>query len=78
MGALMKRAYNESKHAGKKHHVLRMNPKSEAREYIDRAISNLDSLIGQCGYDLPDLPLAQQFRETMRARRGSCSAISGC
>ena len=36
-----------------------MNPKFEAQETIDRAISNFDTLMFK--YDLADVPLAQGF-----------------
>jgi hypothetical protein len=62
IGNLMNRAYNHSKHAGKKDHLVEMNPKFEAQELIDRAISNYDALFTRVEYDLPDIPLAQRFR----------------
>ena len=59
IGELLNRAYNHSHHAGKNELELQMNPKFEAQETIDRAISNFDSLSFR--YDLPELPLAQRF-----------------
>ena len=59
IGDLLNRAYNHSHHAGKTELELRMNPKFEAQETIDRAVSNFDSLLFK--YDLPELPLAQRF-----------------
>jgi len=61
IGDLLNRAYNHSHHAGKTELELRMNPKFEAQETIDRAISNYDTLSSR--YDLPALPLAQRFVE---------------
>lgn len=62
IGDLMNRAYNHSKHAGRKDHLVEMNPRFEAQELIDRAISNYDALFARLDYDLPELPLAQRFR----------------
>ena len=59
IGGQLNRAYNHSHHAGKTDLQVWMNPKFEAQETIDRAISNFDALISI--YDLPDLPLAQIF-----------------
>lgn len=59
IGELLNRAYNHSHHAGKSDLKLHKNPKFEAQETIDRAVSNFESLIYK--YDLPDLPLAQKF-----------------
>ena len=59
IGELLNRAYNQSHHAGKTELELHMNPKFEAQETIDRAVSNFDSL--QSGYELPELVLAQRF-----------------
>jgi hypothetical protein len=61
IGALMNRAYNHSKHAGTKDHAVYMNPKFEARELIDRTISNYDALFGLRDYDLPQIQLSQRF-----------------
>lgn len=61
IGDLLNRAYNHSHHAGKTNLTVQMNPKFEAAETIDRAISNFDCLVRK--YDLPDLPLAQRFIE---------------
>lgn len=61
IGDLLNRAYNHSHHAGKTELELRMNPKFEAQETIDRTISNFDALSSR--YDLPILPLAQKFIE---------------
>src|SRR5262245_43028542 len=68
IGDLMNRAYNHSKHAGTKDHTVWMDPESEAREFVDRAISNYDALFGHCGYHLPGLPLAQRFRQQYAKR----------
>ena len=62
IGDLLNRAYNHSKHAGKKDHVISFDPKFEANAIIDRAISNFDLLFSRPEYNLTDLPLAQQFR----------------
>ena len=59
IGELLNKAYNHSHHAGKTELELRMNPKFEARETLDRAISNFDALSSK--YDLPESPLAQQL-----------------
>lgn len=59
IGDLLNRAYNHSHHAGKSELEVQMNPKFEAQETIDRAVSNFDTLLFK--YDLPDLPLAQKF-----------------
>ena len=59
IGELLNRAYNLSHHAGKTELELLMNPKFEARETIDRAISNFDSVSSR--YKQPLLPLAQRF-----------------
>ena len=61
IGDLLNHAYNHSKHAGTKDHVVRMNPKFEARELLDRVISNYDMLFGCGAYDLPDIPLFHDF-----------------
>lgn len=61
IGDLLNRAYNHSHHAGKTGLELRMNPKFEAQETVDRAISNFDRLLFK--YDLPELELAQRFVE---------------
>ena len=61
IGDLLNRAYNHSHHAGKTELELRINPKFEAQETIDRTISNFDALSSR--YDLPTLPLAQKFIE---------------
>jgi hypothetical protein len=63
IGSLMNRAYNSSKHAGTKDHSLLMDPKFEAQEQIDRALSNFDMLSARADYDLPILPLAQSFMQ---------------
>lgn len=59
IGELLNYAYNHSHHAGKSELEFRMNPRFEAKETIDRAVSNFDSLFYR--YDLPVLPLAQRF-----------------
>jgi hypothetical protein len=59
IGELLNRAYNHSHHAGKTELELHMNPRFEAQETIDRAVSNFDSLLVK--YDLAELPLAQRF-----------------
>lgn len=59
IGDLLNNAYNESHHAGKTGLELFMNPRFEARETLDRAISNFNSLLS--GYELPDLPLVERF-----------------
>ena len=61
IGDLLNRAYNHSHHAGKTELELRINPKFEAQETIDRTISNFDALSSR--YVLPILPLAQKFIE---------------
>ncbi|RTL22483.1 MAG: hypothetical protein EKK52_06125 [Burkholderiales bacterium] len=61
IGGLLNRAYNHSHHAGKTDLEVRMNPKFEAQEAIDRAISNFDSLL--LTYDLPEVAGAQRFIE---------------
>jgi hypothetical protein len=61
IGDLMNRVYNNSKHAGTKDLVVWMDPKLAAQEVIDRAISNYDVLFARSEYNLPDLPLAQNF-----------------
>ena len=61
IGDLLNRAYNHSKHAGTKDHVIRMNPKFVARELIDRTVSNYDMLFERRDYSLPDIPLIQRF-----------------
>ena len=61
MGTVMNHACNNSKHAGSKGHVLRLDAKVEAQQVIDRAICNFDALAGRAEYDLTDLPLAQRF-----------------
>ena len=59
IGDLLNRAYNHSHHAGKTELEVHMNPKFEAQETIDRAISNFDTLMFK--YDLAEVPLAQRF-----------------
>ena len=59
IGDLLNRAYNHSHHAGKTELEVHINPKFEAQETIDRAISNFDTLMFK--YDLADVPLAQRF-----------------
>ena len=59
IGNLLNRAYNHSHHAGKTELEVHMNPKFEAQETIDRAISNFDTLMFK--YDLADVPRAQRF-----------------
>ena len=59
IGNLLNKPYNHSHHAGKTELEVRMNPKFEAQETIDRAISNFDALSSR--YNLPVLPLAQRF-----------------
>ncbi|MBU1222789.1 MAG: hypothetical protein KKA22_06470 [Gammaproteobacteria bacterium] len=61
IGDLLNRAYNHSKHAGTKDHIVLMNPKFEARELIDRCISNYDMLFARTDYRLQDIPLIQNF-----------------
>ena len=61
IGDLLNHAYNHSKHAGAKDHVVRMNPKFEARELLDRVISNYDMLLGCGTYDLPEISLFHDF-----------------
>ncbi|VWX34069.1 conserved hypothetical protein [Limnobacter sp. 130] len=61
IGDLLNNAYNQSHHAGKTGLELLMNPRFEARETLDRAISNFNSLLS--GYELPDLPLVERFLE---------------
>lgn len=56
---LLNRAYNHSHHAGSTELELWMNPKFEAQETVDRAISNFDAL--SSAYGLPVLPLSQRF-----------------
>lgn len=62
IGNLMNRVYNHSKHADKSHHEVLMDAKEEARHVLDRAITNYDVLFSRVEYELPNLPLAQQFR----------------
>jgi hypothetical protein len=70
IGDLMNKVYNHSKHAGKTDLDVWMNARDEAHRFIDRAISNYDQLFRLIDYDLPDLPLAQQFRtESIRELR---------
>jgi hypothetical protein len=61
IGDLMNRAYNNSKHASASDHAVELDPVQEARDVIDRAISNFDSLSTIPEYDLKEIPLAQQF-----------------
>lgn len=63
IGDLMNHAYNNSKHASTTDHTLQIDARKEAARLIDRAISDFDQLSGRVEYDLPDLPLAQQFRQ---------------
>jgi hypothetical protein len=62
IGDLINQAYNNSKHAGTSDHTVWMNPKFEAQEIIDRAISNYDAVAWHSKYGLTYLPLAQQFK----------------
>ena len=62
IGDLLNHAYNHSKHAGKKDHLISFNPRFESNAIIDRAISNFDALFSRSEYNLTDLPLAQEFR----------------
>ena len=59
IGDLLNHAYNHSHHAGKTELEVQMNPKFEAQETIDRAISDFDGLMFK--YDLAELPLAHRF-----------------
>jgi hypothetical protein len=63
IGDLMNHAYNNSKHASSTDHTLQMDARTQAARLIDRAISDFDQLCGRVEYHLPDLPLAQRFRE---------------
>jgi hypothetical protein len=60
MGDAMNRAYNHSKHAGSTDHTVRMDSRAEARDVIDRAISNFDGCAA-LGYRVPVIELAQRF-----------------
>lgn len=53
--------YTHSKHAGKNDHTVPIDPKFEARQIIDRTLSNYDALSGIIEYDLPGLALAPSF-----------------
>lgn len=66
IGELLNRAYNHSKHAGTKDHTVRMDPRFEARELIDRCISNFDMLFSRSDYRLKDIPQIQDLlRESL-------------
>lgn len=61
IGDVLNHGYNHSKHAGAKDHVVQINPRFEARELLERVISNYDMLL-ECGaYELPDIPLFHDF-----------------
>ena len=62
VGEQMNRVYNNSKHAGTDDHTIWMNPKFEAQEIIDRAISNYDAIAWHSKYGLTYLSLVQQFK----------------
>ena len=61
IGDLMNHAYNHSKHAGKKDHVVAFDSKFEAMSIIDRALSNYDVLSARPEYSLDYLSLAHRF-----------------
>lgn len=62
--------YNHSKHAGKNDHTVPIDAKFEARQIIDRTLSNYDALSGIIEYDLPGLALAPSFyRELIKDSR---------
>lgn len=61
IGKILNRAYNHSKHAGTKDHIVLMNPRFEAQELIDRCISNFDTLFRLHEYNLKDVPGIQEF-----------------
>lgn len=61
IGTRMNYAYNNSKHAGSKDHVLMIDAKLEAQHLLSRAISNFDVLAMRADYDMPAIPLAQRF-----------------
>lgn len=61
IGDAMNRVYNNSKHAGKDGHTLLIDPKFEAQQVIDRALTNYLELFMYGKYDLPILPYAKKF-----------------
>jgi hypothetical protein len=61
MGDAINRPYNQSKHASSSDLVVKMNPKHDARHFIERAIQNFDACSALGYSNLPVIDLAQRF-----------------
>ncbi len=61
VGDRMNRAYNECKHSSPRKDEIWLEPRSDAKDALDRALANYYLLFSLGEYRLTDIPLASQF-----------------